>query len=73
VRGNAVMIDHGGGVVTGYWHLQRIAVQPGTLVHAGDVIGEVGTTGLSTGPHLHWEMRIGGVAVDPLQWLANAN
>jgi murein DD-endopeptidase MepM/ murein hydrolase activator NlpD len=69
VRGNAVLIDHGGSVFTGYWHLVDIAVQPGQQVQAGDLLGHVGTTGLSTGNHLHWELRVNGFAVDPLQWL----
>jgi murein DD-endopeptidase MepM/ murein hydrolase activator NlpD len=69
VRGNAVVIDHGNGVFTGYWHMQELAVKPGDRVEAGDLLGRVGSTGLSTGAHLHWELRINGVAVDPLQWL----
>jgi murein DD-endopeptidase MepM/ murein hydrolase activator NlpD len=69
VRGNAVLIDHGGGIFTGYWHLVDIAVQPGQQVQAGDLLGRVGTTGLSTGNHLHWELRVNGFAVDPMQWL----
>jgi biotin carboxyl carrier protein len=69
VRGNAVIIDHGQGVFTGYWHLSAIDVHAGDAVTAGQKVGEVGTTGLSTGPHLHWEMEVNGVAVDPLQWL----
>lgn len=68
VRGNAVVIDHGGGVFSGYWHLSEIDVQAGQTVESGDLIGLVGTTGLSTGNHLHWEMRVHGIAVDPLQW-----
>ncbi len=68
VRGNAVIIDHGLGVHTGYWHLSRIEVVPGQAVDVGDVIGRVGTTGLSTGSHLHWELRIGDVPVDPMEW-----
>lgn len=70
VRGNAVVLDHGRGVFTGYWHLQSIAVAVGDRVTTGQKIGEVGSTGLSSGPHLHWEMRVAGVAVDPLQWVA---
>ncbi len=68
VRGNAVVIDHGLGVHTGYWHLSRIDVKPGQAVQPGDRIGLVGTTGLSTGPHLHWELRIGDMPVDPMDW-----
>lgn len=70
VRGNAVLIDHGGGVFTGYWHLVDIAVSAGQQVQPGDLLGGVGTTGLSTGNHLHWELRLNGFAVDPMQWLA---
>ena len=69
VRGNAVILDHGRGIFTGYWHLSEIKVQVGQQVAAGDVIGIVGNTGLSTGAHLHWEMRVDGVAVDPTQFL----
>ncbi len=69
VRGNAVIIDHGQGVFTGYWHLSEIFVQAGQPVAAGDLLGLVGNTGLSTGAHLHWELRIYGMAVDPLQFL----
>ena len=69
VRGNAVILDHGRGVFTGYWHLEETALQPGQAVAAGDVVGLVGNTGLSTGAHLHWELRIYGIAVDPMQFL----
>ena len=69
VRGNAVVLDHGSGVFTGYWHLQELAVQQGDRVEAGQLLGRVGSTGLSTGAHLHWELRVGGVSVDPLQWV----
>jgi murein DD-endopeptidase MepM/ murein hydrolase activator NlpD len=68
VRGNAVILDHGLGVFTGYWHLSEIDVTAGEVVTAGQVIGLVGNTGLSTGPHLHWEMQVFGVPVDPMQW-----
>ncbi len=70
VRGNAVLLDHGGGIYTGYWHMSEIYVSEGQMVKVGDVLGVVGTTGLSTGAHLHWELRIYGIAVDPLQFLA---
>jgi murein DD-endopeptidase MepM/ murein hydrolase activator NlpD len=69
VRGNAVIIDHGQGVFSGYWHLSQIFVEPGQKVETGDLLGLVGNTGLSTGAHLHWELRIYGLAVDPLQFL----
>ena len=69
VRGNAVVIDHGQGVFTGYWHMRALHVAVGELVQPGQPLGEVGTTGLSTGPHLHWELHIAGTAVDPLQWV----
>ena len=68
VRGKAVIIDHGLGVYTGFWHLSQIDVTAGQTVGRGDVIGLVGNSGLSTGPHLHWEMRVLGVPVDPFQW-----
>jgi murein DD-endopeptidase MepM/ murein hydrolase activator NlpD len=69
VRGNAVLIDHGDGVFSGYWHLTDIVAQVGQQVQPGDLLGHVGTTGLSTGNHLHWELRVNGFAVDPMQWL----
>jgi len=69
VRGNTVLLDHGAGVFTGYWHLSEILVTSGQAVVVGDPLGLVGTTGLSTGNHLHWEMRIYGVSVDPMQFL----
>jgi murein DD-endopeptidase MepM/ murein hydrolase activator NlpD len=72
VRGNVVILDHGLGVFTGYWHLNEIKVQVGQEVEVGDLLGLVGTTGLSTGAHLHWEMRIYGIAVDPMQFLSES-
>jgi murein DD-endopeptidase MepM/ murein hydrolase activator NlpD len=68
VRGNVVIVDHGRGVMSGFWHLSQINVKSGDEVWAGQVVGLVGSTGLSTGAHLHWEMRVNGVPVDPLQW-----
>jgi murein DD-endopeptidase MepM/ murein hydrolase activator NlpD len=68
VRGNVVILDHGLGVFTGFWHLSRIDVTEGQRVGQGEVVALVGSTGLSTGPHLHWEMRVLGVPVDPFQW-----
>ncbi|MCW5881459.1 MAG: M23 family metallopeptidase [Anaerolineae bacterium] len=72
VRGNNIWIDHGWGVYSGYFHLSSLAVEPGQLVKPGQTLGTVGTTGRSTGPHLHWEMRVNGVAVDPLEWTRRA-
>lgn len=69
IRGNAVIVDHGRGVYTGYWHLSEINVTPGQAVQTGDRLGLSGNTGLSTGAHLHWELRIYGVAVDPMQFV----
>jgi murein DD-endopeptidase MepM/ murein hydrolase activator NlpD len=69
VRGNALLLDHGLGVHTGYWHLSKINVKVGQMVKAGDVIALVGGTGLATGPHLHWEVRVGDINVNPKQWV----
>lgn len=65
-HGNYVRIDHGGGIGTGYGHMSRIAVMGGTRVRAGQVIGYVGSTGLSTGPHLHFEAYRDGRIVNPM-------
>lgn len=65
-HGNYVRIDHGGGLGTGYGHMSSIAAWAGTRVRAGQVIGYVGSTGLSTGPHLHYEMYRNGRTVNPL-------
>jgi murein DD-endopeptidase MepM/ murein hydrolase activator NlpD len=69
VRGNATIIDHGWGVYTGYWHQMEIDVTVGQVVTPGQIIGTIGSSGRVTGPHLHWEMWVGGVQVDPLQWV----
>ena len=58
-------IEHLPGVYSLYYHLSRIMVREGQHVAAGAVLGTVGSTGLATGPHLHWELRAGGVAIDP--------
>lgn len=63
--GNFVRIGHGGNIASGYGHMSRIAVSSGSRVRRGQVIGYVGSTGLSTGPHLHYELYRGGRAVDP--------
>lgn len=65
-HGNHVKLDHGGGWGTGYSHMSQIAVTPGSRVRAGQVIGYVGSTGLSTGPHLHYELYRNGAKVDPM-------
>jgi hypothetical protein len=70
MRGNAVLIDHGWGLVTGYWHLSKTYVQVGDTVTRGSLLAEVGNTGLSTGSHLHWEVWVNGVSVDGKQLLA---
>lgn len=67
--GNTVKIDVGGGVMTMYCHLSSFAVSVGDWVNAGDVVAYVGSTGLSTGPHLHFEVQVGGSPVDPLLYL----
>jgi len=67
--GNFTLIDHGGGLATGYGHQSRIAVSVGQHVSTGQVIGYVGSTGTSTGPHLHWEVRVNGSPVNPLGWV----
>jgi len=68
VRGNAIVIDHGWGVYTGYWHLSQINVTVGQRVAPGELIGLVGHTGLSTGAHLHWDFWVNGINVSALQW-----
>ena len=72
VRGNATMIDHGWGVFTGYMHQDEILVEVGDNVETGQVIGIVGETGRASGPHLHLEVWVGGVQVDPMDWLERA-
>jgi murein DD-endopeptidase MepM/ murein hydrolase activator NlpD len=67
--GNLVVIDHGGGIATAYGHQSSIAVSCGQQVSQGQVIGYIGSTGHSTGPHLHFEVRVNGNAVDPLGYL----
>jgi len=68
--GLLVTIDHGGGLVTAYAHLNQINVTPGQQISAGNSVGTVGSTGNSTGPHLHFETRVNGVAYNPTQYLS---
>ncbi len=68
VHGNTVGIDHGQGVLSIMLHLHRIDVQEGDFVQAGQRIGTVGSTGASTGPHLHWGLYVHGQAIDPVPW-----
>jgi lysostaphin len=72
VHGNVVGVDHGQGVVSIFLHLSRINVKEGQILEAGDIIGAIGSTGASTGPHLHWGLYVNGAAVDPGQWLTSS-
>jgi murein DD-endopeptidase MepM/ murein hydrolase activator NlpD len=67
--GQTVVIDHGNGLTTRYGHLSKIEVSAGQEIRRGEELGQVGSTGRSTGPHLHYEVRIGDVAVSPLYYL----
>lgn len=69
LAGRSVYVDHGGGVVTAYFHLSRAHVAEGDTVAAGQRIGAVGRTGRVTGPHLHWVARYGAISVDPMSLL----
>lgn len=68
--GRMVVVDHGNGIKTRYAHLRRIVVKEGEVVDAGDKVGAVGSSGWATGPHLHFEVRTEGEAVDPAPLLA---
>jgi murein DD-endopeptidase MepM/ murein hydrolase activator NlpD len=68
VRGNGITLDHGLGVCSGFWHLSRILVKPGQRVKVGQLIAYSGNTGLSNGPHLHFEIRIRGTPTNPAPW-----
>ena len=68
-RGNYVAIDHGGGLVTYYMHCSKLLVSPGDKVLQGSVIALVGSTGISTGPHVHYSVAVNGDYVDPLKYV----
>ncbi|RYE59488.1 MAG: M23 family metallopeptidase [Hyphomicrobiales bacterium] len=70
--GNFISIGHGGDLETRFGHLSRIAVTAGQRVRKGDLIGYVGSTGRSTGPHLHYEVRVAGQAVDPTSYMSES-
>ncbi len=67
--GNLIIVDHGNGVTTRYGHCAQIYARVGEMVAAGQSIGAVGSTGRSTGPHVHFEVRVGDEPVDPMQFL----
>ena len=67
--GNTVEIDHGYGYVTCYGHASRLLVRRGQVVTRGEVIAQVGSSGISTSPHLHYEVRVGGTAVNPMMYV----
>ncbi len=73
LRGNMVIVDHGGGVLSGYAHMSAFAVGEGQDVKQGDLIGYVGNTGLSTAAHLHWEIAVGSILVDALRFTDGTN
>jgi murein DD-endopeptidase MepM/ murein hydrolase activator NlpD len=67
--GKVITVDHGHGIVTRYGHCSQMYVKAGQKVRRGDVIGAVGNTGRSTGPHLHYEVRLQGVPVNPERYI----
>jgi len=69
IRGKAILIDHGWGIISGYWHLSEFNVDVGDFVKTGDIIGQIGNTGRSAGPHLHFEIDINGIPINPETWL----
>jgi murein DD-endopeptidase MepM/ murein hydrolase activator NlpD len=66
LAGKVIYVDHGGGLVTGYFHLSEALVAKGDVVRRGQEIGKVGASGRTTGPHLHWNARYGAITVDPM-------
>jgi len=72
VRGNAIIIDHGLGVYSLFAHNSKLVATVGQVVHKGDEVSRSGNTGLSNGPHLHWELHVNGPPVEPLEWVKRA-
>ena len=69
VNGNCIFLDHGHGVISAYLHLSKVLVKEGDVVKKGQLIGKVGSTGIATGPHLHWGVYVLGKPVEPLVWI----
>ena len=69
--GNVIIINHGNSITTRYAHMEKALAKEGQVVNRGDVIGTIGNTGRSTGPHLHYEVRVGGVPVNPMRYILN--
>lgn len=70
-NGNTVFLDHGQGLISGYFHMTEIKAKPGQLVNQGDIIGTVGETGRVTGPHLHWNVYLNNTKIDPALFIAD--
>ncbi|MBT5855908.1 M23 family metallopeptidase [bacterium] len=73
VHGNTLVIDHGFGITTIYNHLEKAVVKVGDRVRKGQIVGHVGSTGVATGPHVHWGLTVGRIRVNPRVWLTNRN
>ncbi len=71
MHGRTVIVNHGQGIMTIYLHMKMFNVKPGQKVRKGEILGQVGSTGLSTAPHVHWGLYVHGVAVNPQPWLEN--
>jgi murein DD-endopeptidase MepM/ murein hydrolase activator NlpD len=69
--GNVIIINHGNSITTRHAHMEKALAKEGQVVNRGDVIGTIGNTGRSTGPHLHYEVRVGGVPVNPIRYILN--
>ena len=72
-NGNTLIIDHGFGITSIYNHLEDIGVKKGDFVKKGQVVGHVGSTGVATGPHVHWGLTVGRIRVNPLFWRKTKN